>query len=544
MNYRAHFHRTLLCIGILLFFSNAVLQTAQPPVAAPANAPQLTEAELAQLEQQMESEINSFVQSLPPEQQEQFYKDVENLTEAMSQMSEEELGSFIESVFTEPTAPEAPPAPAIAPPVKPIEKPKEEKEKPKTPKKQIDKTIKLLDEIVDHIESFLQKTIIIIDFPRKAEKWAGAGFMPQWKDPKLEWHLVGEDIIRLSQKIRSLMSCDPKTKKYRFINDLIEDKALYNNLEQVRTKLADYEPTIETPDLDLPEHDGMKLDLKSKQAIRRTIDTILEAIKLLKVPEAIDKIIAKFGPIAEQIKKEEEEAVKKALEAMRRPRIPGTVRVIGTPEGDGYTGPTHSTAASDYGYRTPSYGEYGASRSTPHSPREERERPPSSQRKPDESKKPTSEPRKPDDKKKPAVTTAAPETREEERIGKLLEQLDISLTSAVDAIDMILNTKDLNSKLKSVDQILIESFTNIRKAIKDAKKPLGGITINIKKLKGPAKTKKLKDIQEKIKKPQAKIEQLERTIAPVKEDIKVEYQIDALQTAIQKFNAEVKKMGK
>src|ERR1700687_6026513 len=67
----------------------------------------------------MEAEIDNFVKTLPPEQQKQFYKDVEELTGIMEKMTPEELNEFVGNVFTdagliEPTPP-TPPKPEAKP---------------------------------------------------------------------------------------------------------------------------------------------------------------------------------------------------------------------------------------------------------------------------------------------------------------------------------------------------------------------------------------------------------------------------------------------
>ncbi len=482
----------------------------------PAALPQMSEAELKQLEQQMEAEINSFVSSLPPDQQDQFYKDVEALTQEMSKMSDEELTKFIESVFTE-APPEAPaPTPTqVAPtptPTTPTQV--EEPKKPKVSKKQVNELVVLLEEIADHIDNFIQKSEAIIDFPRKIEKWARAGFIPQWKNPGvLRWTEVQDIAIRLAQKIKSLMTRDPKTKEYRFINNLAKDKALVNNLQLLNKKLNE-ESYIEIPEFDIPEQDGVKLKLRSKQAIRQTADALLEANTLLKIPEAINTMIAAFGPIAEKIKKEEEEAVKKAIDALRRPRMPATVRVIGTPEGEAATGPAYQ-GAQNYGYRVPSYGQYGAPTAAPtrRDTSEQTRREKSS--KPDENKKGKS-------KKKPATTPPQPESESERRASGYLETIGSSLEQASDAIAGITRHKDFALLMKKAPdkrtgQDIMDNLSDIQTTIKSASTTLGSFNTSIKSLAAPNKKKLIDQAKKVIKDPMDKIKKFKKQLESIKD---------------------------
>jgi len=524
MNYHNHHPFSLLYfvfIGILhLTLLSFAGQAPQPKAAPPAaQLPELSEEELGQIEQQMETEINSFVQDLPPEQQEQFYKDVDALTEAMSKMSEEELTQFIEGVFAEAPAPVQPEKPVIPP--KPEEKEgkpkeKEEKKKPKLPKKQMEAAVKMLDTIFDHIDSFLHKAEIILEFPRKVEKWGKAGFIPNW-DATLSWLKIQEDSIRLAQKMRSLMSRNPKTKEYYFIENLIQDKALYNNLEHLEKQLSTYEPKI-----DLAEFNFRKLDLSSKTAARTTIGYLLEAFKLKKIPTAIDTIIAKYAQIAEKIKKEEDEAVKQALEELKKPRVPATVKVIGVPEEPEYAVPTYPTA--DYGYGVPGYY-------APYAPA-----------KPGEPRVAKPAERKPKDKKEEeAKPTAAaiPTPPAEEKTVKHLEDLEAVLEEATEAIDDILVKPNLAQALTTtpLDTTLEESLKTVRKAIQGTTQSIGRFNVRYKELSDKAKEKYESRIRSILKEPKEKIDQLKNKLGTITTPhaLTIQQRIKKLEEAIAKI---------
>ncbi len=528
-------------------FIKTVAPTA-PSAATPSSPtpPELSEEELKQLEQQMETEISSFVQSLPPEQQEQFYKDVEALTDAMSQMSEEELTQFIEGVFTEPTAPTTPPQPekpAVAPAKsmeKIEEKPKKEEEKPTLPKKQVEKAVELLDAISNHINSLLHKTQLIIGLPEKVQKWGTAGFIKGWR-PQLTWQKIQEDMVRLAQKLRSLMSRDPKTKEYRFIADFIQDKVLYNNLAQFKRQLAAYEPKIEIPELDIMKPDlSVKLNLSSKEAIRSAIGSILEAKELLKVPEAIDTIIAKYGPLAEKIKQEEEEAVKKALEELMRPRRPETVKVIGVPEEPDYGYPTYPSYEPGYGYAPPYYA--------PARPGE----PPA---KPTEAKKPTA-PKKDEKEKRPtgapsAAPTTQPATPEEKRLDNLLGSIATDLGAAFASVDSISGYPNWKNYLKIEgipDDVLLDDFNDLRASIRSAASNIEGFNASLKSLaenKRSNYANRIKEILKTHKESLTKLkEKLKEWNEQAHEEKKAKLNFSRVQAAITRLDKAIEKILK
>src|SRR5580692_6714771 len=74
---------------------------AMPLPNQPGLTPEMTEEELMQWQKEVDSEIDAFVKTLPQEQQDQFHKDVAELTDVMSKMSDDELVQFLGNVFPE-----------------------------------------------------------------------------------------------------------------------------------------------------------------------------------------------------------------------------------------------------------------------------------------------------------------------------------------------------------------------------------------------------------------------------------------------------------
>src|SRR5579871_2868603 len=71
-----------------------------------------SEEEFAQWQKEIDSQIDEYVNSLPEDQKKEFYKQVDELTDLMNNMSDDELLEFVETVFSEEGMEEAPaPAP-------------------------------------------------------------------------------------------------------------------------------------------------------------------------------------------------------------------------------------------------------------------------------------------------------------------------------------------------------------------------------------------------------------------------------------------------
>ncbi|HLF67220.1 MAG TPA: hypothetical protein VI522_06335, partial [Gammaproteobacteria bacterium] len=94
--------------------AGAPMQPAGMP-GMPADPSQMTPEQIAEWERQLDQEIQAFVKTLPPEQQEQFHKDVEELTKVMEKMSEDELMEFVGSVLSENQTPATQPMPKPQP---------------------------------------------------------------------------------------------------------------------------------------------------------------------------------------------------------------------------------------------------------------------------------------------------------------------------------------------------------------------------------------------------------------------------------------------
>lgn len=258
------------------------------------------------------------------------------------QMSEGEMDQFIKRATEGIEAPSA--TPETAQETAPAQEKPLQDEEPKVSDEQAT-LIKLIDDIIKRADAFLVKAQSIPDLHIKVQKWARKKRLLEWV-PGTEWQEFKAQLDSLLQKIRKLKDQDlaPK-KKYRYLNDLATDTALKNNLEQLRSALNTYEPLIQEPAFGFD-----KLSSESRAALTRMIDKWAEAIYKLNMSDALTAIFAKYDPIAQKEREQEEQLRKKAEEQSGKPRRPGTSTIAGSLD-TGY-------GFGDYIASSPSYDDY------------------------------------------------------------------------------------------------------------------------------------------------------------------------------------------
>ena len=145
------------------------------PIGGPAaGMPKLSEEDMRVL-QDVEQEINKFVTSLPAEEQKKFWQEVDELTNVMNTMSEDELVKFMENVLQEQEQPKPsmPPMPMPTPAPLPIAGPPLEKPAPVevVPAVVITEThtqaLKLIEALTLMLNNFLTKTQAILELRAK-----------------------------------------------------------------------------------------------------------------------------------------------------------------------------------------------------------------------------------------------------------------------------------------------------------------------------------------------------------------------------------------
>lgn len=280
-----------------------------------------TEADFNKMMQDLEKatqEMDSFIKSLPPEEQEEFNRVVQAVEKKMqdtdpavlekfltNQMSPEEMDQFLGNVFEgiEP-AKEVELAPQIEEP-----KPAKEKKKKEKPAKKVvsaqDQAIELIGGVVKSSDLVLTKVQAVPELPLKIKRWGKKGVIYDW--PKdASWDSVKKDIEILRNDINKLLDKEPGKDKYKYLDAFIQNETLYKHVSKLNTTLAEYEPKIETSGVGID-----KISKETKTAIKRAVSSFTENMYRIKITDELKKVFEQFEPKATKIREKEEEAKKK-----------------------------------------------------------------------------------------------------------------------------------------------------------------------------------------------------------------------------------------
>ncbi|HZW61531.1 MAG TPA: hypothetical protein VFF04_04880 [Candidatus Babeliales bacterium] len=316
-----------------------ILPTYDQQAAGKEAFPPMSQDELLQWKEAVDNEVMKFVESLPEDEQAQFWKDVEEMEQVMQNMSEDELTQFLEDIFV--------PVEAVAQPelIKeeaPVQvAPEEKKEtKPVVEEKveDINKAIKMLSNIITRTERFLRKLDRIPDISGKIEQWVAKDKIKEW-GIDVTWPTLKHDINILDGNVHKIKeSLDPKTKQHRYVSDLIKQEALYNNLGKLSSTLTKYEPLVEAPELSTTKQANVTVSKEVRDAIREILGAFAETIYTLDVNKELTTLIEKYEPRAKEHREEEEKAEKRAHEEAKKPRTPSPKKEAAAPKGPkGYT---------------------------------------------------------------------------------------------------------------------------------------------------------------------------------------------------------------
>ena len=385
--------------------------------------------DLTALEREIAKEaqkIDDIVATFSPEEQTEFNKALEEVTEMIENMSEEEFTQFLGETFGEEFPLEEPEEEVIE------EKDIKEEEIPtpepvvKEEKGKQSQAILLIDVIITHTNSFVVKIASSPELPGKIEYWGKQGTIKEWPST-LQWKDFKQQLESFSQKLYKMKDRDLQTKKYKYIDNFIKDEALYNNLAQLKRQVTTYEPTIEIPEFGLE-----KLSAESKQATQKVANAYTEALYILKIPQALEKLFEEYEPVAKKVQAEEEAAEKKALAQAKKKLTPERALVAGREE------------EAAFGYpRTPAY------------------RPPTYPTYPTSAYAPTRFPKReePTDFKKPGKPEKPAPTEEKfEGVPQVLEKKDLELEKMLVKIETrleeITNRIEKNEKFKNIEDHL------------------------------------------------------------------------------------------
>lgn len=309
---------------LLSFFLCTFLCLASPLslLSAPKNPmADMSPEQMQQIEKELSQaakEIDNYVNSLPPEQQQEFHQAVQELQSELEKMSDEELEGFVNELFTsdelwQEETPEAPQQSISQPTaIQEIPKAKIKKVKPVAPTSKQQQAIEMIKSIISSTESLLTKSETLPEINDKVVQWIKKGQLFDWPQTN-NWESIKAAIESFNQKLNKMLEKDPHTSKYRFLDELVTNEALFNNLSHIRTVFAD-----KVPEINIAIFGMTSLDQTSKQALQRVLSKFGEAINTLKLPQELDKVIEKFDPQAKALREKEEQARKKALESSKQ----------------------------------------------------------------------------------------------------------------------------------------------------------------------------------------------------------------------------------
>jgi len=317
---------------------------------APANDrrkfPQLTQQEVSELKgsgmneemigslQEMTQWFDQVIDTWSPDEQNKFWGEFDELNDTLNKMSPDEREKYTQEMLTKAFSDlgvqEQQPAQPVIP--EPIVTPKVEPKKvaPKVEETEQDKAFKMLTALSNSIQNFLNKVQASPDFAIKVEGWARKNEIPQWT-PSLKWETLKTDLEQFDALIQQIKLRNTKTGEYRFLNELIKNKALIDNLTRTQAILAQYEPQI-----DIASFGIVSLTKNSKLGIQKVVNALSEALYTLNVRPALLKVIEQFEPEAKKIREQQAALEKQAAQQFAvRPQQNRPTVISGYPD-EGY----------------------------------------------------------------------------------------------------------------------------------------------------------------------------------------------------------------
>ncbi|HXW86604.1 MAG TPA: hypothetical protein VEK38_04655 [Candidatus Bathyarchaeia archaeon] len=349
--------RTFLLHLFFLIFSFASINTGMPGgLPSIENDDDMLAFQNLQRElEQATQEIDNYVATLSPEEQEEFHRAVTEVQEAIDNMSEDELNEMFSMMLEEALKEEAAQG---APPLKQPETLSPVTEEGavtvETPAAVDQGILSLLENLIRRTNSFIVKTHTMLDIPAKVERWGRTRILSDWPE-NFSWNLFVATLEDFKQKLIKMLDKDPKTNVYKYIQDLIVDTNLNEHLRELSTLLDAEEDALETSSFGVE-----KMSKSSKKTLKNIINGYTKAFFSQKISENLDAIIAKYEPTAGKIRKEEEAATKAAQR--RGSRVHPEQMSVGGYEdfnyGSGYGGYDYGGGYGGYDYSPGGYGGY------------------------------------------------------------------------------------------------------------------------------------------------------------------------------------------
>jgi len=375
----------------------------------------LSDAEKNQFETELATEVakeEQKIKSMDPEQQKNYIEtafrqfDEIDLDALLREIEEEEEMRRVDTTDQEEKTTET------------IKKKQEQEDREKAEqekKEKIKKILDTIDKIIKLIDSFTGKLNAILPGAQELiDKWISKGYIARWAGRQSTYTNFRNDLDQMRQKLEKLKGTDPKTGKYKYLDNVKDAEKLGGQLEMLLKTIQRYEPNIEITQSTIeygqetrdeepqpeeiqvgqetrdeepeevqatqetrdeePEEVQAAQEIRggklkneaAKSALKRLISYLVDTIKTISAE--IDTLIEKFEGEAGKIRKEEEKLAKKAQQEQRRMKRygRGKTRTAGRPQEPdyGYT-PFDDDYSPDYGYGdsgayTPTdYADYG-----------------------------------------------------------------------------------------------------------------------------------------------------------------------------------------
>jgi len=339
--------------------------------------PDLNEAELLALQEEINREIEKEVAKMSPEEQEMFFTVMGNIEELAEkdpatlerfisgQMTKEEEEAFVNAMVPAEATPQK--EEVAAPVTIPVVKEEKPVEKPKVSTKKQESARELVDSIIKDTEAFLAKVETVPDASLKIRTWGQKRKIHNWK-AGFTWETVRDEMNNLLKKLHQVKD-GISTNKLVYIDEIAKNESLLNNLAKVKAVLDQHMPQVR-----ISPFETKSLDKKARAAIQAILNIEIEAIHVLGIPKELDAIFAKIEPELTTLKTREEAAIKEAEKQAQQPRGRASLQTAGKEpqqarvpsygtedmyqRGGGYGGysPSYRSAPSSYGAPYESYG--------------------------------------------------------------------------------------------------------------------------------------------------------------------------------------------
>jgi len=212
----------------------------------------------------------------------------------------------------------------------------------------IKKTIEILQRLLDKLSAVKPSAKDLID------GWIKKGYIRKWAGEQSDWDLFKSDLDTCMQKLHKIQDTDPKTGKYKYLDDPKKANVLIGQVEMLKNNLEKYEPNVEISD------QGKVATGFGKEALKKIMSYLTDATT--RVSKSADDLVVAFDPEAKKIMKEEEQKRKRAeAQARKEKEKYGRTRTTGKgdqsdPYGFGFDDNDYDDILSRYyGDSTPSY---------------------------------------------------------------------------------------------------------------------------------------------------------------------------------------------